>query len=204
MRKIIILLCLFCFGMLFLGAQEDADGAAATAETEETAPIAEDSLVILDNSDSTGPAYDGTGSSFSFWDFVKMILILVVVILLIVGVFYLLKKAGGTRFVDTDLIQILSTKNLSGNKHVHLVEVGGQFLLIGSADNSVNLLTQVTDQEAIDQLRLNLSGEKAQIERRNFLDVLGSVFSKNGGSISSTNENPADFIRSQKDRLKNL
>ena len=95
---------------------------------------------------------------------------------------------------------MLSSKSLTGSRALHLVEVGNQIFLVGTAENSVNLVSEILDKETVDGLRLQAESAETG-ERRNFSDVLSQVFGK------QDRPSPTDsmaFLRDQRQPVKNL
>jgi flagellar protein FliO/FliZ len=88
-----------------------------------------------------------------------------------------------------------------------LVEVGRQIFLIGAGDNSVNLVSEITDKESIDEIRLRMS-EQTVGEKRRFKDVLSGIFGQNGMQQEKIYPMKMDestqYIKQQRERLKNL
>ena len=119
--------------------------------------VSEEDLVIIDEDSGNTPQADITErelGTFTFFDFLRMILILLFVILCIYALFYFLKKAGYQKYDENELINIVASKSISPNKVLHIVEVGNQLLVISSTDNSINFLTELTDKETVDTVRL--------------------------------------------------
>ena len=104
----------------------------------------------------------------------------------------------GLRFV-----QVLETRNLSGNRNIHLVEVGNHMLLVGSSENGVNLIAEITDQETRDGIRLKASETRAEPVKR-FADILKGFLPKGGKTPPTESGESFDFMKKQKERLKKL
>ena len=138
----------------------------------------------------------------STWDFVKMLLVLGGVVGLIYLLFVLLKRGARNRYPENQLIRMLDYQSLSGSRALHLVEVGNSIFLVGSAENGVSLISEITDKEGLDTIRLELS-QKPAPQRRNFSDMLLNLFkpadNKRISLVDSIN-----FMKQQKDRLKKL
>jgi flagellar protein FliO/FliZ len=171
-------------------------------------------------------------ASFGVGDFLRMVLVLALVVGLIYGVFHFIKKAGGPRDSGMRFIRVLETRPLAGNRHLHLVEIGNEVLLVGSAENGVSLVSQVSDKETLDGIQLAAS--RAAPPAGSFADTLKGFFSRTArhptsastrqeealsaeaGSTGSTGagsteeisgvENGAslEFMKKQKTRLKKL
>ena len=151
-------------------------------------------------------------SSFGVWDFLRMIFVLAVVVGLIYGVFYFIRKAGGPRDDGFRFIRVLETRPLAGSRHLHLVEIGSQVLLVGSAENGVSMVSEVSDKETLDSIRLQAS--RIPPRAGSFAEALKTLFAKGKGTAplraedaSEAGEEPAaslDFMEKQKKRLKKL
>ncbi len=203
-------------------AQSGETGDSADAATSEGEPVDERSLTFgddaEDNEDSAG-AQPGSINSFGVWDFVRMIIVLGIVIAIIYVVFYLLKRASGGRFENSPMIRVLGSHGLPANKALHLVEVGRQVFLIGVGDDSITLVSEISDQESLDELRLKASTTATE-RGGNFADRLSGFFhggdrgsAGNGGAGNATGNGavgagsggvPSSFFESQKERLRKL
>jgi flagellar protein FliO/FliZ len=169
------------------------------------APVQEQDLKIEDQAENTAaadqalPENDRTLGVFTFWDFARMVLILVFVIICIYGLFFLLKKAGSQKFEENDIINILSSKGLTANKSLHVVEIGNQIVVIGASDDALTLITEITDKETIDRIRLN-KGETRKPSENSFYNYLIGTFmkGKKQGDFSS------EFLKNQKERIKKM
>ena len=192
-RLVYLLMGLLLFSLL-LTAQE-------TGQT----PDFNDETTILIEDTPVDEAEMPRGATFSFWDGLRMVLVLGAVLAFIYLLFRLLKKAGGPRFANPELISLHATLGISGGKTLHLVEVGGEYYLVGASENGVNLISKIEDKDALDQIQFKLSTEKPE-PPKNFADVLTRLFQKGEGSDRSTGSlnHTREFMASQRDRLKNL
>ena len=123
---------------------------------------------------------DASVSSFGIWDLVRMVLVLSAVVGAIYLIFHFLKRTASGRYGNTRLMRHLGSLTLPGNKLIHLVEVGRQVFLVGSGDNGVHLISEVTDQETIDEIRLAAAEEQQHGGRRTFSEMLQGVFASSG------------------------
>jgi flagellar biogenesis protein FliO len=140
-------------------------------------------------------------AEITIWDFIRMILILGCVVAAIYFFFYLLKRGAKGNNSENDIIRMLDYKQLNNNKGLYLIEVGTDILLVGSSDNSVNLIQKIEDKESADKIRLELSQVK-EPEKRNFSDVLSGFFNpkKKEDNVDET----INFMKEQKERIKKL
>lgn len=146
-----------------------------------------------------------------FSDFSRMILVLGFVILLIYGFFWLLKRYSGVRAEGMDAIRILSTRPIKGDTALHLVQTGNRFFLVGSTGSSINLLSEIDDGESIDQIKLE-SSRSAPPSQGGFIRTLRKKLMSSGIDASQVqnpssrnqNDDPAEFLRRQTERLRDL
>jgi flagellar protein FliO/FliZ len=196
-----------------LAAQSRQNGGTAsgtsaqTAQSGQSAPAAQspvpESQIPLGQS---GPAAPGaapqrSAGGVSTWDFVRMLIILAVIVLLIYLLFWLLRKGAGRKVQENDLIKVLGSRTLASNRALHVVEVGSSVYLVGSSEGGVELISEITDKESLDTVRLQAAEEKPAT-RRNFQSVLSEIFrpAKKPYSVGEG----IGFLRGQRDRLKKL
>jgi len=125
-----------------------------------------------------------------------MVLVLGSVVGIIYGVFFLLKRAGNGKFVQSDLIKVVGSQNLPGNRAIYLVQVGTQIFMVGAGGESITLLGEITDKETVDTMIL-ASGASESAQARSFGDILSSLVK--GGQGPSL-----DLMRQQRERLQRL
>lgn len=78
--------------------------------------------------------------------FYKMILMLLLVIFLGVAVMYISKKLLPKINLPGKKIRLAETVHLGPKKSMHLVKIGNKSLLIGSTNENINFLADVTDE----------------------------------------------------------
>ncbi len=203
-------------------AQESTGAEAAETTntgTEQPSAVNEEELVIRDTQSPQVELEEGL-NTFTVWDFLRMVLVLGGVIAAIYGVFFLLKRVGNPRTQPDSLINVLSTQNLQGNRSLHLVEVGNEVFLVGSAEGGVQLVSRIEERETLDAIHLYRSQMSAGT--KTFQNALKGIFSKGsaaepqpaangsastagstgnqGGSIGGS----AVFLQQQRERLKNM
>jgi flagellar protein FliO/FliZ len=146
-------------------------------------------------------AAGGTAPAVSIWDFVRMLLILAAVVLFIYLLFYVLRKGAGRKIQENDLIRVLGSRSLASNRALHLIEVGKSVYLVGSSEDSVNLISEVTDKESLDGIRLR-AAETTPAAKRSFQHILSDIF-KPAKSKFSVDEG-IEMLKNQRERLKKL
>jgi flagellar protein FliO/FliZ len=183
-----------------LWAQEQADNSGAASRRP-----AEESLLILDAGEEAegGEAEEVQGGPLvSSWDFLRMVLILAAVVGVIYLIFWILKRGFRRQLPQNDLIRLLGTRNLSGNRALHLVELGKQVFLVGAAEGSISLISEVRDQETLDSIAL----ERSQMQNRSpqgFAQFFQSIL-KSGKQQESSVGATIDFMKQQRQRLEKL
>jgi flagellar protein FliO/FliZ len=184
------------------------EGSGAGGGTAEPDEVREEDLAIRDTG-TPEVALEGGLTQFSFWDFLRMFLVLGGVIGAIYGVFFVLKRMGNPRFQGNSLISVISTQNLQGNRALHLVEVGNEVFLIGSSEGGVELVGKLEDQETLDQVKLYRSEMVAG--GKSFQGSLRDIFFRSGSSGEEAAEEETDrsagaalFLQRQRERLKNM
>ncbi len=165
----------------------------------------ERNIIIHDNS-SGNKAATTPVKSYGVWDFVQMLLILALVIAGIYLLFYFLKRAGGPRQQENEVIGLLSTKVLQANRSLHLVEVGKQMFLVGSSESGVALVAEIRDKESMDEIRIKAAERGTLVAKRSFREVFGGMFVRGGSGapLGAPAIDPFGFIRQQRERLKKM
>jgi flagellar protein FliO/FliZ len=209
---------LVCPGSIY--GQTDVT-AAQDQEFQETPP-SQDGTDLRDSVDEASipldppeQAVEGGGDSnfevLSIWDFVRMILILGGVVVVIFIIFQLLKRSSTPRLQGGEIIRLLGSQPLMGNKSLHLIEVGNQIFLVGAGDTSVSLVSEITDKESVDIVRLAAAGQRGA-DGRSFPEMLQSMFGRSGrtedtvhqSAAAAESEDETVFLRRQRERLQRL
>jgi flagellar protein FliO/FliZ len=209
LKKRFFLLCLAVFAVLApLSAQNQPQG--DNPDKPAYTPVDETQLLI------DTPAADGTENpgendepvrvpGLEVTDFLKMLFFLGLMILLIYGFFLLLRKMSGRSALQSGLINVRGSRILKGDSVLHIVEIGQKILVVGTAGQSVSLITEITDRETIDEIRLNTPQAPAS-GGMDFVKKLAArlkmpVSEKDPGESAVEG---AEFIKKQRDRLKGL
>jgi flagellar biosynthetic protein FliO len=125
------------------GAKPAADPAPA-----ETEPFQRDETPLPEGvvEETQG---DDTKTESSGGSLVRMIAGLAIVLAVIYGVYWLLKSYRKSKLGASDgRIEIVATTPLGPNRSVHLIRVGEEFLLVGSAEHGVTKLRAYSAREA--------------------------------------------------------
>lgn len=165
------------------------------AGPEEAAAVDESTLVLGEPSEETGGEASSV-SAFGFWDFARMILVLACVVGVIYLIFYFLKRAGNGKYANSELIRVVGSQTLPGNRAIYLVQVGMQVFMIGAGGDSVTLLGEITDKETVDTMILAAAEEETP-PGRSFGDLVASL-------VKSGQGESLDLMRQQRERLQRL
>jgi flagellar biosynthetic protein FliO len=131
-------------------AEPPVPATATVAETpfeRDTTPLPD--AVVGTQDDGAEPAQADDEGSGAGGSIVRMIVGLGIVLLVIYGVYWLLKAYRKTKLQTSDgRIEILATTPLGPSRSVHLIRVGEEIVLVGSAEQGVTPLRVYTAQEA--------------------------------------------------------
>jgi flagellar protein FliO/FliZ len=171
----------------------------AQAKPAAPAPQGEEALVIP-GGETAREAAAPTGPLVSTWDFVRMLIILAGVVGVIYLLFYLLKRGFRRQLPQNDLIRVLGSRTLSGNRALHLVELGRSVFLVGAAESGISLISEIKDQETLDRLRI----ESAETVRtpQGFASFFQNLW-KSGGKASLRGDS-LNLMKQQRRRLQKM
>jgi flagellar protein FliO/FliZ len=106
-------------------------------------------LLLLLQQIPTEPATGEAAVDFT-WLFIKMLLILgIVTVLAILVLKYAVPHIGMVkRFQRGKYFRVLGRYVLEPRRSLYLIEVSGRYLVIGVADHGINLITEVSEEQA--------------------------------------------------------
>ncbi|MDR2575259.1 MAG: flagellar biosynthetic protein FliO [Treponema sp.] len=203
---------IFVFSVTNISAQSDLSGdrpeepaieTQAPIETPDPIKTAEQSLTL--GSGDVGAAMPG--SAVSVFSIFRILLTLAVVAAAIYGLVYFLKfrRASRDKVEQDPFLKILASVPLGASRGVHVISVGQQAWLVGSAETGVNLISEITDKDTINAMLLEdsrriaappIGGAGPLLDFKAILGRLG---------ISAKNESAGpDQIRKRSERLKGL
>ena len=134
-------------------APEDAapDGAPpASAQTpgEQGAPAYE----------YTEPQFGDNRVSYSLL-VLRTLAILAVLVVAVYIVMRIFLKNRRKVVTGTDIIKVIATYPLAGNKSIQIMEIAEKVFILGVTDSNINMITLVEDKETIDRIKLQSSKE---------------------------------------------
>ena len=192
-------------GVPAVPAQEGgAPGNAAAAPAPDLTPLA--------GGAESGAAPARPAPVVSTGDFLRMVVVLAAVLGVVYLLVLLIKRSSRVRLGDGSCIALLGSRSLGGSRSLHLVQVGSGVYLVGATDQALNLIAEVTDQNAIDAVQPDHS--RGNGSGRRFSDLLADIGTAPGGTpgaATGTVPRPAakraiaagaDFLHHQQERLR--
>ena len=205
---------IFVFSVTNISAQDDLaenrqDAVETSIESPDPNRLAQQSLTFgsSDAAEAAVPA-----PAVSVFGIFRVLLTLAVVAAAIYGLVYFLKSRRVSRSkVESDpFLKILANAPLAANRSVHVVSVGPQAWLVGSAENGINLISEISDKDTINAMLLEESKRIAAPDGGGAPNGAGgplldfrAILNKLGISTKPENSGP-DQIRKRSERLKGL
>ncbi|MCL2520213.1 MAG: flagellar biosynthetic protein FliO [Spirochaetaceae bacterium] len=163
---------------------------------QEAEPTGEESIIIADNPENELFIGEATGGGAI--SFVRPIIALSVVIALLYGLFYLFRRLARPKGQQSEVIQVLATKNLTNQTAVHIVEIEGKLFILSSGED-IHLIKEIEAGEYSDSLKLTLSRNNEQT--KSFAQLIGDKLRENNLEFKRPNRNSLD---EQQKRLRDL
>jgi len=189
-------------------------------QNKENKPETEGGLLASDYSENDF-APKTSGSSY-VWDIFKLLLVLG----LMVGGFYCffryISKKTGITARGGDIMRTIATVPVGQNKYIQVVDLAGKLLVIGVADGGINLLTEITNKDDIDRIRLmgspdDKSSGDGSSSFQDFLKerigrgigkAAGKVYERRSSAVKTYeyagDSDDIEYIKNQNGRLKKL
>jgi flagellar protein FliO/FliZ len=142
------------------------------------------------------PAYDYTAPNFGenrvSYPFLvlRTLAVLAILIIVVYLVFRVFLRNRHKIVTSTEVIKVLATYPLAGNKSLQIVQVADKVLILGITDSNINLITTLDDKETIDRIKLESSKETKGIAsfRDQLLKFISGKAFGGQGQISNINE----------------
>jgi flagellar biogenesis protein FliO len=161
------------------------------AQTGQTAAeTAENDLIQAINAELEGESASGQPSvmqpkTYSFWYYFLRIMISLAVIVILIYVTvtilrFLTKNKADTQsnIENKGFIKKIESFHVSNHKSVHLLNVAGKYLLVGTADKDINLIAELSTEQVNEYKVLNNVSETSIQTKANFKEVFFDVFKK--------------------------
>lgn len=132
-------------------------------EEQGDAPLSETELLFFSEDDADNILASGADTGIGAGDVFRVFFVLMVLLGIGVGVVWLLRKfqAKNINF-NTNIIDVISSKQLSQTSSLHIVKVANEYMLIGNSEHAINLIKAYTEKEKIDEITLALSEAEAE------------------------------------------
>lgn len=188
----------------------------ATAEIKTEDSVAEEDIAAL---------YDYNEPEVEEPSYVWLVFKALFVLAIFGGGFYLffkfINQKMGMPGVGRDVVRILASTPLGQNKFVQIVDIAGRILVLGITDSNVSLITEITERDQMDRVKL-LSSKSTPVQDVTFTQFLADQFGSVAGMFQkrvSKKQEPTvsfddidrypqddrmDYLRRQKDRLRGL
>ena len=156
------------------------------------------------------------------FSYTGMIIQTILILVMFVGGFYyffrFVTKKAGIQIMGGETIQVLSVVPLGQSKFIQIIDLAGKILVIGVADSSINLITEITGRDEIDRIRL-LSSKSTSVAKGSFKEYISKHLENIKGRFNSTKSRKnnkdvestytdtqfdVNYLKRQKDRLKKL
>ncbi|HOV12679.1 MAG TPA: flagellar biosynthetic protein FliO [Spirochaetota bacterium] len=143
-----------------------------------------------------------------YLDYIRIIVVLALVVGAIYGIFYFIKKSLKIKDEVGEGSTILLNHSIGPGKWLQIVYIGGKYLILGITNDSINLISEITDQKEIERLEIGLNDRKTE-EGNTFSNIISGFFKNNlkfkeEKKQFDYEEDGIDFIKKQKDRLDKL
>jgi flagellar protein FliO/FliZ len=151
-------------------------------------------------------AAEQRASATSALSIFKVLITLILAAGAIYGLVYLLKRFSRGSTARDPFLKVLASASLGTNRGVHIISVGSQAWLVGSAENGVNLISEIQDKETLDTMLLEDSRKSAESAASNtgrFPDFK-SMLRRLGMPMDSGAPPGPEDIRKHGERLKGL
>ena len=152
------------------------------------------------------------------WDIIKLLIILG---LMVGGFYYFFKFVTKKTSLNADgdeIINTLAVVPAGQNKNIQVIDVAGKLLILGVADGGINLITEITNKDEIERIRLMAS--RSRPAAGSFSDFLKSKINthvgkaveklgrkRSGGSAFTDSgewKSGDNYLEKQNNRLRDL
>jgi flagellar biosynthetic protein FliO len=146
-RALVMTVVVIIAALIGLTAVDIAPGKHRAADVEASLLMPGDATAPTASKPAGTPTEALTGSAWP--SIIKMISALCLVVLAIYGSIWLLKRltTRGRRGGRQGLLEVIETAYLGPKRSVSLVRVAGKSVLIGTTDNQISMLTELSEEE---------------------------------------------------------
>lgn len=188
-----------------LFSQEELDPAGAGQEVgvsqNDTSPTINENQFVFGGDAAQGAEAEQPAGTSDFFIILRMVLVLLLAAAAIYGLVYFVKKLANPKKLEDPYLKILSSVSIGPNRSVHVVSLGEKAWLVGSADNSVSLISEIDDKETIDAMLLDNSRNNAAGGMGKLIDFK-SIFMRLSGSQEDGNLPKSESLKERRKRFK--
>jgi len=112
------------------------------------------------------------------WQFIRTLLTLAVLLGIFYGIFRLYKFKRELPTQNFSAVNNLYEYPLGNNQRLQIIEIAGRLMILGVSENSVQLVSEVTDKYTIDRIKLDCA-EDSREPRADFLTELSRAIKTN-------------------------
>jgi flagellar protein FliO/FliZ len=165
---------------------------------EERFVFADDAAVSAENAEGAQQPIGGS----SFFLILRMLLVLLLAAAGIYGLVYFVKKLSNPKKLEDPYLKVLSSASLGPSRSVHVISLGGKAWLIGSADNSVSLISEIDDKETIDAMLLDNSRNNASNKFIDFRSLFMRLSAAQDDDSYARNVPKSESLKERRKRFK--
>jgi flagellar protein FliO/FliZ len=186
--KLSIAFSILIFFSVNLNAQEaDAKTPAAPAAAEKPAADAPRKAETLDDFDkqlqreldaTPGRPANGADQPSLVWQFIRTLLTLGFLLAIFYAIFRLYKFKRELPQQNFSAITSIYDFPLGPNQRLQILEMAGRLMILGVSENSIQLLSEVTDKYTVDRIKLDCA-EDNKAPRADFVTELSRVIKTN-------------------------
>ena len=206
LSAIFVLFSLYSFKVFaqVQNVSEDSVVSISESSENENSSVVSESSILLNSSTNDSNEQKSTSN---FWLFFRMILVLAIVIACIYGVMWFMKKNMKTEVSDDQFLRQVAWINVAPGKSVQVVSLLDHAYIIGVAENSINLISEVQDKELIDAMNLYADKHKNTKKPRTFAEIL-DIFMPGGPKdkknvFNESESKISDMFKRQQERIEN-
>ncbi|WP_157210365.1 FliO/MopB family protein [Turneriella parva] len=187
MKLSIVFSILILFAPNLKAQDADVKTPAAPAAVEKPATEAPRKAETLDDFDrqlqreldaTPGRPANGTEQPSLVWQFVRTLLTLSFLLAIFYGIFRLYKFKRELPQQSFSAITSIYDFPLGPNQRLQILEIAGRLMILGVSENSVQLISEVTDKYTVDRIKLDCAEDK-RAPQVDFITELSRVIKTN-------------------------
>ena len=183
-------------------------GIFAQDETALTQPFAApDPIIAAEQALSLDDSAAGTAlpaPAASVFGIFRVILTLALVAVAIYGLVYFIKRVSRGNTAQDPFLKVLASAPLGANRSAYIISVGSKAWLVGAAENGVQLISEINEQEVLDAMLLEDSRRSAEAPSSGRFPDFKSLLGKLGVPAHPGAPAGPDNIRKRREKLRGL